>query len=247
MIFHIPGAPAKMAVERFRDGCLKVLASDRRARQPLEQNLSFIEKTRSAIAALKREMLDESLLEDGQLAVLFVPLDGTHLFAVEVHRRHDTGRTGVARSVRPIYDHRAAQTLGGAAAELGAGHPQIFAQEIVHCQVVAHVDGSVRMVVDGHCKVRHASALFSISWVTGSDRKRCPVASKMAFNSAGTTGIITTSATPFGGSFGASGGRISISRSCSGKSEARATTYRPRFHCPLPGPSSNGGSVSRRA
>ena len=48
----------------------------------------------------------------------------------------------------------------------------------------------------------HASTPLSMAWVTGSDWKRWPVASKMALSSAGTTGIITTSAMPFGGSSG---------------------------------------------
>ena len=77
-----------------------------------------------------------------------------------------------------------------------------------------------------------------MAWVTGKDRKRWPVASKMALMSAGTTGIILTSAMPFGGSAGSTGGNTSISRSCSGRSEPRATRYWPRFHFPLPGPSS---------
>src|SRR5580698_10218257 len=55
------------------------------------------------------------------------------------------------------------------------------------------------------------------------------------------------SADPFGGSSGVTGGNTSISRSRSGRSDPRATRYCPRFHCPLPGPPSNGGSDSSNA
>ena len=83
-----------------------------------------------------------------------------------------------------------------------------------------------------------SAASLSMAWVTGRDWKRRPVASKMALSRAGTTGIITTSAIPFGRSFASTGGKISISRSWSGRSEPRATRYWPRFHFPFPGPSS---------
>src|SRR5262249_39569302 len=50
---------------------------------------------------------------------------------------------------------------------------------------------------------------------------------------------------PFGFSFASTGGSTSISRSCSGRSEPRATRYCPSVHLPLPGPSSYSGSNSR--
>ncbi|VTZ28015.1 hypothetical protein MPC1_7370002 [Methylocella tundrae] len=65
--------------------------------------------------------------------------------------------------VRQIDDDDAAQTLCGATSELGARHPQEFAQEIVHRQIVAHVHGAVSATVDRQGKFRHASARFSIS------------------------------------------------------------------------------------
>jgi hypothetical protein len=39
----------------------------------------------------------------------------------------------------PRLDDRATQALRSAAAELGAGHPEILAQKIFHRQFVAHV------------------------------------------------------------------------------------------------------------
>ena len=107
-----------------------------------------LRKARGAIAALEREVLDERLLQRGQFAVLGVALDGADRLAVKAHRRHDAGRAGVAGAVGIIDDDRAAQALRGAAAELGAGHPEILAQEIVHRQLVAHLDRAVRAAVD---------------------------------------------------------------------------------------------------
>ena len=56
----------------------------------------------------------------------------------------------------------------------------------------------------------HRSAALIFSAVTGSASKRLPVASAMALRMAGATGIITSSAIPFGTSVGPSGGSTSI-------------------------------------
>jgi hypothetical protein len=64
MIFDVAGATAEMAVERLGNGLLKVGARHAPLRQPFEQHLSFVEKTRGAIPALKGEMLDEGFLQD---------------------------------------------------------------------------------------------------------------------------------------------------------------------------------------
>src|SRR5665213_2786110 len=141
--------------------------------------------------------------------------DRADRFAIEIGSRNDAGRAGITGAVGVIDDDSAAQALRGAAAEFGAGHSEIFAQIIVHAQVVTDVGRSVCMAVDGDAHFGHASAPLSRLDVTGSDWKRRPVASKMAFSSAGTTGIITTSAMPLCGSSGVSGGNISISRSVS--------------------------------
>ena len=138
-----------MAVQRLGDGLLEIGAGDRRPRQALEKDLALVEKAGRAIAALEGEMLDESLLQGRELAVLRMAFDGANRFAVEACGRDDAGRARMARSVGIIDDDRATQALRGAAAELGAGHAQIFAQEIVHCQVVAHVLRAVGATVDG--------------------------------------------------------------------------------------------------
>src|ERR1700738_2162859 len=169
---------------------------------------------------------------------LRMAFDRADRFTVEACGRNDAGRAGVTRAVGIIDDHRATQALRGTAAEFGAGHAEVLTQEIVHRQIIAHVHRAVRAAVDREAECRHASAPLSMVWVTGSDWKRRPVASWMALSSAGTTGIITTSAMPFGGSSGVTGGNTSISRSRSGRSDPRAIRYCPRFHCPLPGPPS---------
>src|SRR5215208_6524600 len=247
MIFDVAGTAAQVAVERFGDDLFQVGTHHRLPGQAFEQDLAFVEEARGAVAALKGEVVDECLLQRGQLAVPGVALDGADRFAVEVRRRNDAGRAGVACPVRVIDDHRATEALGGTAAELGAGHAEHLPQEIVHRQFVAHLDRAVRAAVDREAECGHASAPLSMVWVTGRDWKRRPVASWMALSSAGTTGIITTSAMPFGGSSGVTGGNTSISRSRSGRSDPRAIRYCPRFHCPLPGPFSKGGNDSSKA
>jgi hypothetical protein len=98
---------------------------------------------------LEGELGDKGLLQSRQLAVLRMTFDGAYRLAVEAYGRHDAGWARVARPVGTIDDDRAAQALRGAAAEFGTGHTQIFAQEIVHCQVVAHVLWAVGATIDG--------------------------------------------------------------------------------------------------
>src|SRR5829696_1733131 len=246
VVFDVAGAAADMAIERFSDGVFEIGALHGRLGQALQQNLPFIEEARGAVAALEREMLDEGFLQRRQFVALRMSFDGADGLAVKACRRGDAGRAGVAGAIGIIDDHGATQALRGAAAELGAGHAEIFAQEIVHRELVAYVNRSVRPAVDREVQSGHAKTPLSRLVVTGRDRNRRPVASKIAFRMAGTTGTVTTSAMPFGGSSGVSGGSISISRSCSGRSDPRATRYCPRFHCPLPGPLSKGGSVSSK-
>src|SRR6476661_3061542 len=238
VILDVAGATAEVAIERLGNRSFEIGARHRLLRETLQQDLALVQEAGGAIAALERKMLDECLLQSGELAVLRMALDRADCLAVETRRRHDAGRGGVARPVGSINDHRATQTLRRAAPELGAGHPEVFAQKIVHRETVANIRRFVRAAVDGDAQFGHVSAPLSMVWVTGRDWKRRPVASWMAFSNAGTTGIITTSAMPFGGSSGVTGGNTSISISRSGRSDPRAMRYCPRFHCPLPGPPS---------
>src|SRR5262249_5497451 len=155
---------------------LEIGTRHRILRQAFQQHLAFVEKAGRTVSALERKMLDEGLLQDGKLAVLRVAFDRADRFAVEARRRNDAGRDGVTRPVGIVDDHRAAQALRGPAAELGAGHPEIFPQEIVHGEVVAHVSRAVCAAVDGHGQSGHWSAPLSMAWVTGTDWKRWPVA-----------------------------------------------------------------------
>src|SRR5262249_24994205 len=156
-------------------------------------------------------MINEGFLQSRELAVLGVAFDGADRFTVEAHRRHDAGRAGVTGAVRIIDDHRAAQALRCPAAEFGAGEPEIFAQIVVHRELVADLRRAVCAAIDRHAQRRHVSTPLIISWVTGKERKRWPVASKMAFTSAAITGIPTISATPFGRSLLSRAGSPSIS------------------------------------
>ena len=149
MIFDVSGAAAKVSVERFHDRLLEIGAHDRRSRQALEQDLALVEEARGAIAALEGEVGDEGLLQGRKLAALRMAFDSADRLAVEACRRHDAGRARVTRPVGIIDNDRAAQALRSAAAEFGAGHAEIFAQEIVHRQVVAHFARTMDAAVDG--------------------------------------------------------------------------------------------------
>src|ERR1700722_16742882 len=117
-------------------------------------------------------MLDESLLQGRELAVLRVAFDGANRFAVEACGRNDAGWARMARPIRIIDDDRATQALRRPAAELGAGHAEMFAQKIIHCQIVAHVLRTVGATVDhdgerSHLGASASRACLSMAWDTG--------------------------------------------------------------------------------
>src|SRR5947209_8045706 len=95
--------------------------------------------------------------------------DGTHGFAVEACRRNHAGWAGLAGAVRIINDHRATQTLSGSAPEFGAGQPEIFAQEIIHTQIIAHLHRAIGATIDADPETAHDRAPLSMGWVTGSE------------------------------------------------------------------------------
>ena len=68
--------------------------------------------------------------------------------AVKACCRNPAGGAGGAGPVGIIDDDRATQALRGAAAELGAGHPEILAQEIVHRQFIAHGPRAISATID---------------------------------------------------------------------------------------------------
>src|SRR5688572_13236084 len=95
--------------------------------------------------------------------------DGANSLAVEACRRGDTGRARMTCAIGIIDDNSATQALCGTAAELGAGHAEILAQEIVHREFVAHLNRSVRPAVDREAQSGHAKTPLSRLAVTGSD------------------------------------------------------------------------------
>src|SRR5271170_6143321 len=143
VVFDVAGAAAEVAVQRQGDSLLEIRPRDRRLRQSLEQDLALVEKTGGAIAALESEVRNKSLLQGGELAVLGMAFDGADRLAIEACGRDDAGRARVASPIAAIDDDRAAQALRGAAAEFGAGQSEVFAQEVVHRQVVAHFTGAM--------------------------------------------------------------------------------------------------------
>src|SRR5262245_62473924 len=98
VIFDVTGATAQMAVERLGNRLLEICSRHRLLRQTLQQNLPLVQKAGGAISTLKREMLNESFLQNRKLAVLRMAFDCADGLAVEVHRRNHTGRHGMARS-----------------------------------------------------------------------------------------------------------------------------------------------------
>src|SRR5262249_57778989 len=103
--FDVTGATAQMPVERLSNGLLEIRSRHRLLRQTFQQNLSLVQKAGGAISTLKREMLDESFLQNRKLAVLRMAFDRTDGLAVEVHRRNHTGRHSMARPLRTIHHH----------------------------------------------------------------------------------------------------------------------------------------------
>ena len=184
-------------------------------------------------------MLDEGLLQHGKLAVLGVAFDRADGFAVETRRRNDAGRAGVARPVGIIDDHRAAQALRGAAAELGAGHPEIFAQEIVHRQIVAHVHRAVGATIDGESQCRHVERSLEHGLGHRQGLEAATGGIEDGVQQRGNDGNHHDFRDAFRRLVRLHAEAAPRPRNClSGRSDARATRYCPRFHFPLPGPSS---------
>src|SRR5262245_30524105 len=161
-----------MTVEGLRNGLLKIGPRNLLLCQTLEQNLALVEESGRTVAALERKVLDECLLQRRKLAILGVAFHRADRLAVEARRRSDAGGSGVAGAVGIIDDDRAAQALRGATAELGAGHPKVLAQEVVHRQFVPHLARTVGASIDGDGQHRHLSAPLIMACVTGKDWKR---------------------------------------------------------------------------
>jgi hypothetical protein len=73
VIPDVAGATAQVTVERLGNRLLEIWSRHRLLRQTLQQNLALVEKAGGAISTLKREMLNESFLQNRKLAVLRMP------------------------------------------------------------------------------------------------------------------------------------------------------------------------------
>ena len=178
----------------------------------LDQHLRRADEARRAVAALEGERIEEGGLHRRRHAVLRVALDGADRGAVEGLGGIDAGVGRLGRAVGLVADDDAGAALADAAAELGAGEVEVFAEVVVHRQAVGDRVRPDRLAVHRHRygDRLHQSAALIMSEVTGRVAKRLPVASLIALRTAAATGHMTSSAIPFGTSVGPSGGRMSV-------------------------------------
>ena len=115
----IAGAAAEIAGNAFAD-----LALGGR-RVVVEQVDAGHDHAGRAESALQAVLLPEALLQRVQFAVRGQPLDGRHLAAVGLHRKHRAGLRAAA-----VDEHGARAALARVAADVRAGQVQLFAQEV---------------------------------------------------------------------------------------------------------------------
>src|SRR5262249_51618737 len=98
-------------------------------------------------------------------------------------------------------------------AETRAGEVQHLVQHVEHHHAFGHVERIMPATVDRQRELAsrqaHPTTFRIWSAVTGSVRKRWPIAWAMPFTMAAMIGIATTSAMPLGGSSSDRGGRMS--------------------------------------
>src|SRR4051812_14839393 len=99
------------------------------------------------------------------------------MLAVERGSRDHASGAGLARAVGVVDDHGAAQALRPAASELGPCETEVLAQEVVHRELFANLEGALGRAVHREGQPGHDSAPLSMAWVTGSASNRWPVAS----------------------------------------------------------------------
>ena len=121
-----------MAIHRLENAGLHLGLRHRRAREALDQHLRLVDEARRAVAALEGEMVEKGGLHRRQLAVLRNALDGANALAGEEVGAGDAGVHRARRPVRMVEDDDAGAARADAAAELGAGQIEIFAQIVVH-------------------------------------------------------------------------------------------------------------------
>lgn len=107
----------------------------RRSRIVAEQHIGVQQHARSAIAALKRAVVNEGLLQRMQLTFFGKPLDGQHLGAGDLIQRREAG------SARLAIDHHGAGTANALAASVfGAGQSQIGAKDPQQHPIVVGIE-----------------------------------------------------------------------------------------------------------
>ena len=92
----------------------------------LQQRVRRQQHAGRAVAALQAVLIPEPLLERVQRAALRQPLDREDLVAVGLHREH---RAGLHRALA-VHDDDAAAAARRVAADVRAGQPAVFAQEV---------------------------------------------------------------------------------------------------------------------
>ena len=146
----VAGAPAQLAGDRLPD------LVGRRVRVVVEQPAGGQHHARRAEPALQAVALGEALLHRVQLGPVGQTLHGAHPAAVG-HRRQHRARLD-RRLVQP---HHAGPAVGGVAAPVRAGQPQLVAQEVDQQQPgfdLAGVAGAVDRHGDLHVRRRPGPA-----------------------------------------------------------------------------------------
>src|SRR2546427_11631526 len=116
---HVTGAAAEIPRDRLADLQL------RRLLVLLEQGDGGHHHSGSAEAALQPVLLVEAFLDRMELPVLLEPLDGRDRPLIGLHGEH---RARLHRAA--VEEHRAGAAVGGIAADVRAGHPEVLAEEM---------------------------------------------------------------------------------------------------------------------
>ncbi len=127
------------------------MASASAAGFPIEQRLGRQHHPRNADAALHAALVDEGFLQRVQPAFVEQALDGLHRGAVGLVGHHQARVDGL-----PVHEHGAGAALALAAAFLGAGEPQVVAQQVEQALVAARAQPH-RPPVQGQRDVEHLS------------------------------------------------------------------------------------------
>ncbi len=149
-LLHQLGRPADSALDT-RIGAAPAYLAGQRGRRPgvirvrhlVEQRRRGHQPAGRAVTALHRAGLEPGLLHRVQDAVLGQPLDGRHPLPGGLGRGQRAGLDGAAAE-----QHRAGAADALAAAELGAGHPEIIAEHLEQAPVRAARDPAPGAVDD---------------------------------------------------------------------------------------------------